>query len=399
MSSSEYGPILKLLFDLLAGALSPNSPLSAAKELYNEGSLLRIALALESNGIHCLPFHFAEGARWQIEPLLYSPFQAKFRGDKQSERHTHADGVVGNVTNREGTIRGLKVLPNAKQFIVIESKLFSGLSSGTTNAAGYDQAVRNVVCMAKALEMSQISADAIDSLGFYVIAPKSRVAKHESYLKPESMARKVEARISAYPEDLQESLHIWRRDWFDPLIKKATIKTDTWEAVIERAKSSSQLFGDEFEKFYKLCLGPTQSEVSPEQRGDRPLPEVERVYRVDGELVLVTGARGLNCRVVPVEYEGPYFPRSKMIETDAFGEPVTPQPPTDKCRPLNGGKYLWFPPETDNYCPPNETTQPVPPCVVVVSDRGRGTAARVQSTENPERSFLVYPHHLLRTKQ
>lgn len=396
MHDYEYSPILKLLFDQLAGSHLPDSPLSASKELYNEGALLRIALALESKGVHCLPFRFAEGARWLAEPLLYSAFQANFQGDKQAERHTHADGVVGNVAIDKLTKRGLELSPDARQFVVIESKLFSDLSSGTTNAVDYDQAVRNVACMAETLKRTGLRASQVDSMGFYVIAPHDRVARHQPLLTQESMNRKVESRISIYPHELQAGLRSWKLDWFDPLLEKAVIATETWEAIIERCKKSSPLEGKGFEEFYIQCRERGLLRAFPAREEGQPLPILGEIYLVDDELVLVTGPDVQNCRVVPIHFEGPYFPPSKLIATSAFGQPDNEKHSATHCRPQNKEKYLWSPPVGESYCPPKEkpSNQPSPPCRVVVTVRGGGETTRVESVQDPVKSFLVYPHHL-----
>lgn len=396
MCNSQYSPILKLLFDQLAGSHLPNSPLSASKELYNEGSLLRIALGLESKGVHCLPFLFAEGACWLAEPLLYSPFQANYQGDKQAERHTHADGVVGNVAIGKLTKRGLDLSPSAQQLIVIESKLFSDLSSGTTYAGDYDQAVRNVACMAETLKRKNLQASQMDSIGFYVIAPEDRVARHQPFLTRESMNRKVESRISLYPQDLQVGLRLWKREWFDPMLEKAVIASETWEAIIERSKSSSPLEGNEFGEFYKQCRERGKLRASPERKEGEPLPILGEIYLVDDELVLVTGPDVKNCRVIPIHFQGPYFPPSKLIATSAFGQPDNEKHSATHCRPQHKGKYLWAPPAGASYCPPKEkpSNQPSPPCRVVVTVRGGGETTRVESVQDPVKSFLVYPHHL-----
>jgi hypothetical protein len=57
------------------------------------------------------------------------------------------------------------------QFVVIEAKMFSNLSRGTKNALEYDQAARNVACMAHTIAKSGIQVDDLKSVGFFVIAP------------------------------------------------------------------------------------------------------------------------------------------------------------------------------------------------------------------------------------
>ena len=96
---------------------------------YNEGWLLRLCLQAGAMGTACLPFRFADGARWFSEALLYSAFLARHRGDRLAESWTHADGVVGHF-HFDQTKAGVVLDSAAEQFVVCEAKVFSGLSKG-----------------------------------------------------------------------------------------------------------------------------------------------------------------------------------------------------------------------------------------------------------------------------
>ena len=50
--------------------------------------------------------------------------------------------------------------------------MFSALSSGVKNAPFFNQAARNVACMAEVLRRAGRSPDQFTSLGFYVLAPR-----------------------------------------------------------------------------------------------------------------------------------------------------------------------------------------------------------------------------------
>ena len=81
---------------------------------------------------------------------------------------------------RWSRIRGVlcaeaNLLPNAKQLVVIEAKLGSGLSGGVKNAPNFDQAARNVACMANMLHRRNLAPTSFDRLGFHVVAPKRQV--------------------------------------------------------------------------------------------------------------------------------------------------------------------------------------------------------------------------------
>jgi len=397
MSDGRSDPIFELVISLLRDAHREDSPLCAPEDLYNEGWLLRLSLALESAGVSCLPFRLLEEAIWLSEPLLYSPFQARTRGDELAERHTQADAVVGHVAIAKQAKRGLRLRAEARQFIVIESKLGSPLQPGTQNAPDYDQAVRNVVCMAEILKRAERPVAEMDSLGFYVISPASKIAEHKPLLEVESMEQKVAERIAGYPSPDRERLEKWRKEWFDPLVQRAEIRCVAWEDVVDSSRRASREYGDHFQQFYDRCIGfAGQKSVAP-MGGTTVQPEAKSVYIVDDELVVITRRSDNNCRVIPLEFEGPYFPESKLIATYVFGElePETGNFDVKRCRPAKGAQYLWDPPAGEDCCPPgNEDRQPEPPCRIVVIVPGSGDTSRVGQVDTPQASFLVYTHHL-----
>lgn len=141
------------------------SPNICATELYCEGWLLRLALTAWGKGIRCLPFAHAPRSRWFAEARLYSAFLEERRGDSLAEGHSKADAVAGQF-DFGSTKTGVRLTPSADQFIVIEAKVFSGLSRRTTNAPKYDQAARTIGCMAETLRRAGRPLDQYGSLGF-----------------------------------------------------------------------------------------------------------------------------------------------------------------------------------------------------------------------------------------
>jgi hypothetical protein len=83
----DLGPLIAKLLGSSGSAESHLPPTI----LYNEGWLLRLVLSAASAGIPCLPFRFADGARWFSEALLYSAFLPRHRGDHLAEAWTHPD--------------------------------------------------------------------------------------------------------------------------------------------------------------------------------------------------------------------------------------------------------------------------------------------------------------------
>jgi hypothetical protein len=227
-----------------------------ASLLYNEGWLLRLTLAAEARGIRCLPQPFAPGARWFTEALLYTPFRPRKRGDRLGESVTHADGVIGHFEIGRSSRAGLHLTPDPTQFIIVEAKMFSGLSTGTTRAKGYDQAARNVACLAEAVRMSKRPPEAFRSLGFWVLAPDSQIKGGTfACVDRQTIAHKIRDRIEAYePEWKQERLEPWLRDSLAPVLERVDLACVPWEEVLENIRRTDPGYADALQEFYERCL-------------------------------------------------------------------------------------------------------------------------------------------------
>jgi hypothetical protein len=143
--------VIQKVADLLLSCGGPSSVMPPT-ELFNEGWMLRLALDwLAKSGTQGHALTLERGARWYSEALLRSQFLPRFRGDDLAESWTHAYGVVGHfrVGEHEGGAAILEA--DASQFVVIEAKMRSPLSSGTKYAPDFDQAARNVACIAEVL--------------------------------------------------------------------------------------------------------------------------------------------------------------------------------------------------------------------------------------------------------
>ena len=116
-----------------------------------------------------------EDVNWFSEALLPSPFLARFRGDKLAESWTHADGVVGKFKIGENLFGDLSLEKECDFFFVIEAKMFSKLSRGITHAQNYNQAARNVGCIAELLIQRGLDFRNFKKLGFFVILPKEQL--------------------------------------------------------------------------------------------------------------------------------------------------------------------------------------------------------------------------------
>lgn len=237
----------------LLDKFNPEQPAFPPTLLFNEGGLLRILLDWFST--HLVPDHplnFTADATWFSEALLPSAFLPRHRGDPLGETHTHADGVIGQIAVGGEGKADLALVPNATQFVVLEAKISSPLSSGTSNAPDYDQAARNVACMAEVLHRAERSPWDMDRMGFYVLAPEEQIKSgiFEKQMQRESIREKVEKRVSAYDGEKDE----WFEAWFTPLIGLVDLGVFSWEAIIDQiGKIDSEVF-TAIQDFFALCL-------------------------------------------------------------------------------------------------------------------------------------------------
>jgi hypothetical protein len=255
------------LFRILRSCESNDASHFPATEVFNEGWMLRLILdAVQTLSITDHPLHFLNGAKWYSEALLSSPFRPRSKQDSLGEGFTNADAVIGHFDFRASTRSGLTLPSYARQFIVVEAKMFSNLSSGTKNALGYNQAARNVACMAAAIaQIGRAPAD-LGSIGFFVLAPALDRRRHhdtnlEASLDPNSIRSAVRQRITAYeaqsrPEAAE--LRVWEAKSFLPLVEHLAfvqrLAVLSWETCIESIRIAHPAAGDELHQFYERCL-------------------------------------------------------------------------------------------------------------------------------------------------
>jgi hypothetical protein len=218
--------------------------------LYNEGWMLRLVLDWCSEHPTAVePFLFLPNARWYSEALLPSRFGG--RGG-QREGFTHADGVIGHFEFRPGGRGDIELVPGAKQFSVIEAKMGSLLSTGIKNAPAYNQAARNIACMAHMTARVSPDTSSLKRVSFTVIAPEQRISERafEAELALEALEQAVRTRTAMF-----EGLHDeWFANNFQALLPKCEIKAVSWEDTVETISAVDQATGKEFQDFLSICL-------------------------------------------------------------------------------------------------------------------------------------------------
>lgn len=222
-------------------------------ELYCEGWLPRIILDWYStHQLNDDPLAFAESARWFSEALLPSPFRPRTRGDPLGESRSHADGVIGHFTIEGTTKAGLALDPEATCFVVLEAKMFSGLSGGVKNARDYNQAARTIACMAEVLRLAKRRAPDVNRLAFYVLAPRRQVENDvfADAIKPSRIDAAIQGRVKAYGGQKDA----WYTDWFQLTLERVKIDALAWEDVIAALGKHDRSSGAEIGPFYEMCL-------------------------------------------------------------------------------------------------------------------------------------------------
>lgn len=220
-------------------------------ELFNEGWMLRLVLDwFDRNRQVEHPLSFRADARWYSEALLPSRFLPQTRGDSRAESFTHADGIIGHFDIASGERGDASLLPGAKQFVITEAKLGSGLSAGTKNAPAYDQAARNVACMAYMLGIKSIDPSTVDRLAFYVVAPEEQIKSgvFADLVSKASIERKVRERINSY-----EGAHdAWFQVTFLSTLGRIELGILSWEGVLSALPKTKET--ELMSEFYAQCL-------------------------------------------------------------------------------------------------------------------------------------------------
>jgi hypothetical protein len=233
-----------------------SSPSFPSTILYNESWLLRLALDWFST--HEVPNHpltFLEGARWFSESLLPSAFLTSPQGTRLAEGWSHIDGVIGHFEIGKAHKADLSLLSDARQFVVLEAKMFSPLAANTGNATYWDQAARTVACVAETLRLADRSPSDLFHLGFCVLAPQSKIDKDVfvERMSRDSIRLKVERRVREYTEAGDQVKNRWYADWFQPTFQKMDIRTLSWEEVIAVIEKYDLPSANSINTFYRQC--------------------------------------------------------------------------------------------------------------------------------------------------
>ena len=121
------------IFSELISSFDPDNPNFRPTEIYQESWLIKLVLQQAStidDVDHSLGF--LPGSTWYSESQLPTAFKARRRGDPLAESRTNADCVIGNIIVGRKAEVDLELVRDTRQLTVIEAKIGSELSSGTS---------------------------------------------------------------------------------------------------------------------------------------------------------------------------------------------------------------------------------------------------------------------------
>lgn len=226
---------MKNLLEIIK-TLDSDKPNLNPTEIYNEGWMTRL-LVFESvkEKIRLRDIDFRSISYWTSEALISSPF---VNARKYREGYTHADMALGDFSvafNERGEI---KISKTAKVFGIIEAKMGSNLSQGTTHFKEYNQASRNLACIA------HNTYDIDCEIFFYVVAPEKKISEHEikKQIDLQTMIDQIIIRFKGYSDEFKKDCQM------DLIISKAnkckvaSISYEDWIEKIIDASSRKSLF-------------------------------------------------------------------------------------------------------------------------------------------------------------
>ena len=165
-------------------------------EIYNEGWMTRLLVYYSiQEKLKLKNIDFDKIKNWTSEGRITNPF---LNAEKIREGHTHADMALGDFNIKFQESGEIKVEHDARVFGIIEAKMKSSLSSGTTHAPTYDQASRNVACIANNVKNNAQTF-------FYVVAPEVQIIKQNrnkqtiiDMVNPEAIEKQIKLRFELH---------------------------------------------------------------------------------------------------------------------------------------------------------------------------------------------------------
>ena len=228
---------------------------------FNEGWMIRIMTFISiERSLRLKGINFNKKMPWYSEGMLASPYPPAFRGDPLGEGYTHADMALGDFTVEAKNRGEILIKGDTGNFGVIEAKMKSPLSKGTAHAPAYDQASRNLACIAYSARKTQ------HEIFFAVAAPQIAIKKNkiDSIVDKSSMLAKISDRFDRYnnpeltgkgsaKEAAKYAAIFQEKDITLERAAGATCTVISYEEWLSELKPLVGSLYQELQNFYELC--------------------------------------------------------------------------------------------------------------------------------------------------
>ena len=130
-----------------------------------------------------------------------------------------------------------------------------GLSLGVANARTFNQATRNVACIAHTLAQAGRSPQEV-ACGFWIIAPESIIAKGSfaPALDRNNVLLGINERIQRYSGDRRATLEGWFDEWVKPTLANVQLGCWSWEQSVGAIEQANPELGEQIRDFYANTL-------------------------------------------------------------------------------------------------------------------------------------------------
>lgn len=142
-----------------------------------------------------------------------------------------------------------------------------------------------------------------------------------------------------------------------------------------------------------------EHQVYRPDHGDTSRVEIGTQVLFAGQRFVIVRLGKHSHRAIPLTTDATHFPKSVKIAVDELTVLTDRLGEISRYRPSRGVIYMWNPPSSERYQPPDRAPVPTPPVPVKVSEPGwETTGVTVVNTQGSEagHEFHVYNHHLER---
>jgi hypothetical protein len=127
----------------------------------------------------------------------------------------------------------------------------SGLSAGTKYAPDFNQAARNVACIAHLVSSARLDAESAPRCAFVLIAPREKIAQGTfEAVERTNIAEAVERRARSFDAGAVE----WCSGAFRQVLDRCDLTVLSWEEVLDEISSVDPVTGAAIGEFYVECL-------------------------------------------------------------------------------------------------------------------------------------------------